>query len=147
MANIQEQVASARAGIEPALICQMPSGWAVLSIMQYLPGYCVLLPDPVVPSLNALTREQRAAYLCDMATVGDALLEVTDAFRINYAIMGNSDPALHAHIVPRYMSEPEHIRKHLPWSYPQAVMDDRPFDAGRDQDLMTKLAEAIKKRL
>ena len=54
-----------------------------------------------------------------MSTIGDALLEVTDAFRINYAIMGNSDPALHAHIVPRYMSEPEHIRKHLPWSYPQ----------------------------
>jgi diadenosine tetraphosphate (Ap4A) HIT family hydrolase len=147
MANIQQQVAAARAGTEPALICQVPSGWAVLSIMQYLPGYCVLLPDPVVPSLNALTREQRATYLCDMTTVGDALLEVTDAFRINYAIMGNSDPALHAHIVPRYMSEPEHIRNHLPWSYPQAVMDDRPFDAGRDQGLISELAEAIKKRL
>jgi diadenosine tetraphosphate (Ap4A) HIT family hydrolase len=145
--SIHSQVAAVRAGTEPALICQMPSGWAVLCNMQYLPGYCILLPDPVVPSLNALTREQRAAYLCDMSTVGDALLEVTDAFRINYAIMGNSDPVLHAHIVPRYMSEPEHIRKHLPWSYPQAVMDDRLFDATRDQDLIAKLAEAIKKRL
>jgi hypothetical protein len=54
-----------------------------------------------------------------MAAMGDALLEVTDAFRINTAVMGNSDPVLHAHIVPRYMSKPEHIRKHLPWSYPQ----------------------------
>lgn len=147
MANIQQQVTAARAGTEPALICQMPSGWAILSKMQYLSGYCLLLPDPVVPSLNTLTREKRAEYLCDMAAIGDALLDVTDAFRINYAIMGNSDPALHAHIVPRYISEPEHIRKHLPWSYPQAVMDDRPFDAGRDQELITKLAEAIKKRL
>ena len=147
MANIHEQVASVRAGIEPPLICQMPSGWAVLSIMQHLSGYCVLLPDPFVPSLNALTRDQRAACLCDMATIGDALREVTDAFHINYAIMGNSDPALHAHIVPRYMSEPEQIRKHLPWSYPQTVMDNRPFDAGCDQELKTKLAQAIKKRL
>jgi diadenosine tetraphosphate (Ap4A) HIT family hydrolase len=145
--HIHRQVAAARAGTEPALICQMPSGWAVLCNRQYLSGYCILLPDPVAPSLNALTREKRAEYLCDMSTIGDALLDVTDAFRINYAIMGNSDPALHAHIVPRYMSEPEHIRKHLPWSYPQAVMDDRLFDAERDQELIEKLAEAIKKRL
>jgi diadenosine tetraphosphate (Ap4A) HIT family hydrolase len=147
MANIRQQVASSRAGTEPALISQMPSGWVVLCNMQYLPGYCVLLPDPVVPSLNALTREKRAEYLCDMSTVGDALLEVTDAFRINYAIMGNSDPALHAHIVPRYMSEPEHIRKHLPWSYTQVFMDERLFNYERDRELMMKLAEAIKKRL
>jgi diadenosine tetraphosphate (Ap4A) HIT family hydrolase len=115
--------------------------------MQYLPGYCVLLPDPVVPSLNILTREQRASYLCDMSAIGDALLEATDAFRINYAIMGNSDPALHAHIVPRYMSEPEQIRKHLPWSYPQEFMTDRLFDYDRDQELIVKLADAIRKKL
>jgi diadenosine tetraphosphate (Ap4A) HIT family hydrolase len=144
---IHRQVASTRAGNEPALICRMPSGWAVLANMQYLPGYCILLPDPVVSSLNALTREKRAEYLCDMATIGDALLEVTDSFRINYAIMGNSDPALHAHIIPRYISEPEKIRKHLPWDYPQDVMDDRCFDAERDQELIAKLAEAIKKKL
>jgi diadenosine tetraphosphate (Ap4A) HIT family hydrolase len=147
MPKIHKQVEYARAGTEPALICQMPSGWAVLCGMQYLPGYCILLPDPVVPSLNALTREKRAEYLCDMAVIGDALLEVTDAFRINYAIMGNSDPALHAHIVPRYMGEPEKICKQLPWDYPQDVMDDRCFDADRDRVLIGKLAEAIKKRL
>jgi diadenosine tetraphosphate (Ap4A) HIT family hydrolase len=147
MANIHQQVAAARAGTEPALICQMPSGWAILSKMQYLSGYSLLLPDPVVPSLNTLTRETRAEYLCDMVAIGDALLEVTDAFRINYAIMGNSDPVLHAHIVPRYISEPEQIRKHLPWSYPQEFMDDRSFVLERDQELMTKLADAIKKRL
>jgi len=145
--NIHQQVESARAGTEPALICRMPSGWAVLCNMQYLPGYCVLLPDPVVPGLNTLTREQRAAYLCDMSAVGDALLEATDAFRINYAIMGNSDPALHAHIVPRYMSEPEQIRKHLPWSYPQEFMNDRLFDYDRDLELIVKLADAIRKKL
>ena len=82
-----------------------------------------------------------------MTVIGDALLEVTDAFRINYAIMGNSDPVLHAHIVPRYMSEPEQIRTHLPWSYPQDVMDDRSFDVERDQELIEKLSKAIKKRL
>ena len=27
--------------------------------------------------------------------------------RINYAIFGNVEPALHAHVIPRYRNEPE----------------------------------------
>jgi diadenosine tetraphosphate (Ap4A) HIT family hydrolase len=70
-----------------------------------------------------LDRLQRAEYLGDMALVGDALLEVTGAYRINYGIMGNSDPFRHAHIVPRYSAEPENLRNGLPWSYPKKLMD------------------------
>lgn len=145
--SVAKQVESARAGVEPALICQVPSGWVVLCTMQYLRGYCILLPDPVVPSLNDLTQEQRASYLCDMSTVGDALLAVTGAHRINYAIMGNSDQVLHSHIVPRYLTEPDEFRLSTPWSYPQEVMDNTLFNYGRDRDLMLKINNAIRKRL
>jgi diadenosine tetraphosphate (Ap4A) HIT family hydrolase len=145
MTTIQERVEMARAGTNPTVICRMPSGWAVLCDMQHLPGYSILLPDPVVGSINDLDREQRAAYLCDMVTIGDALLEVTGAFRINYAILGNTDPALHAHIVPRYLTEPDEIRKGPPWLYPKEVLDTRLFDRTRDQELMARIAEAIKK--
>lgn len=145
--SVAKQVESARAGVEPALICQVPSGWVVLCTMQYLRGYCILLPDPVVPSLNDLTHEQRASYLCDMSTVGDALLAVTGAHRINYAIMGNSDQVLHSHIVPRYLTEPDEFRLNTPWSYPQEIMDNTLFNYGRDRDLMLKINDAIRKRL
>ena len=145
--SVSQQVEAARAGLEPAVICQVPSGWVVLCTMQYLSGYCILLPDPVVRSLNDLTRQQREMYLCDMSTVGDALLEVTGAYRINYAIMGNSDQALHAHIVPRYLTEPDEFRCNTPWSYPQEVKDGTLFDLDRDNDLMLKLCDAIQKRL
>jgi len=147
MASTSEQVVSARLGANPAIICRVPSGWVGMCAMQYLPGYSILMPDPVAPSLNALTREQRAAYLCDMALIGDALLEVTGAYRINYAIMGNSDAVLHAHIVPRFTHEPEQYRKNGPWSYPQEVIDAMPFDAERDRELMERLAAAIGQRL
>jgi hypothetical protein len=70
--TIIERVNEARAGTNPALICQVSSGWVVLCDMQFLRGYCILLPDPVVQSLNNLNRLQRAEYLCDMAMVGDA---------------------------------------------------------------------------
>ena len=145
--TIQERVDAARAGRNPALICRVPSGWVVLCDMQFLRGYCILLADPVVHSLNDLNRIQRAEYLCDMALVGDALIEATGAYRVNYAIAGNSDPYLHAHIVPRYMTEPESMRKGLPWSYPKSIIDENPFDYERDQGLIQQLNQSIKKRL
>jgi diadenosine tetraphosphate (Ap4A) HIT family hydrolase len=145
--TIIHDVETARTGNNPAVICRMPSGWAVLCNMQYLKGYTILLPDPVVPSINNLGRPEQAAFLCDMVTVGDALMEVTGAYRINYFLGGNSDPYLHSHIVPRYMSEPEEIRRGGPWSYPKELMDANLLDARRDKELMAHLAEAIKKRL
>jgi diadenosine tetraphosphate (Ap4A) HIT family hydrolase len=145
--TIHQRVAAARAGTNPTVICRVPSGWVVLCDLQYLQGYAILLPDPVVESLNALNRAQRAEYLCDMALVGDALLEVTGAYRINYAIFGNTDPALHAHIVPRFMTEADEYRKGPPWSYPKEVVDARMFDYERDKELIQRLAVAIQKRL
>ncbi|MGB8327969.1 MAG: hypothetical protein WCE48_10365, partial [Steroidobacteraceae bacterium] len=71
----------------------------------------------VVPTLNALGAEQRVQFLLDMARLGDAILRSTDATRINYAIYGNVEPALHAHVIPRYASEPEALRCAHPWAY------------------------------
>jgi diadenosine tetraphosphate (Ap4A) HIT family hydrolase len=56
-------------------------------------------------------------FLSDMSRLGDALLKVTRAVRINYAIFGNQDPALHAHVIPRYAEEPEPLRSAQPWAY------------------------------
>lgn len=83
---------------------------------QVLPGYCLLLPDPVVPHLNALPPALRAQFLADMALIGDVLLAVTGGLRINYAIFGNVEPALHAHIFPRSAAEPEPLRTAQPWA-------------------------------
>ena len=137
----------AHAGTNPSVICRVPSGWATLCDMQFLRGYIIHLADPTVASLNELSQEQRSIYLRDMALIGEALLEVTGAFRINYAILGNSDAYLHAHFIPRYMTEPEEFRKGTPWSYPKEVMDGTPFDYERDKNLIAQLAEAIKARL
>jgi diadenosine tetraphosphate (Ap4A) HIT family hydrolase len=145
--SIPERIAAARLGTNPAVICRVPSGWVVMCDMQYLRGYTILLADPVVASINELARAQRAEYLCEMALVGDALLEVTGAYRINYCILGNTDSYLHAHIIPRFLSEPENFRKGLPWSYPKELLDAAAFDPGRDKELMQKISAAIQKRL
>ncbi len=99
------------------MVAKLRSGWVVMGERQVLPGYCLLLPDPVVPHLNALTHEERGQFLSDMALVGDALLAITSALRINYALLGNVEPALHAHIFPRYADEPEVTRMAHPWAF------------------------------
>jgi diadenosine tetraphosphate (Ap4A) HIT family hydrolase len=147
MSLIERNVEACRAGTFAPLICRMPSGWAVLCDMQYLQGYTILLPDPVVPDLNALDRAARATYLLDMSVIGDALMEVTGAYRINYAILGNSEPALHAHIIPRFMDEPARYRANQPWSYPPEAIDSTPFDPVRDADLQSRLRAAILRRV
>lgn len=93
----------------------MASGWAVLGDPQITRGYCLLLPDPVVSDLNALTGDGRAQFLLDMARLGDAVLAATGAERINYEILGNVEPALHAHVIPRHADEDPALRKQPVW--------------------------------
>jgi diadenosine tetraphosphate (Ap4A) HIT family hydrolase len=140
---IHERVASARAGANPTVIGRLRSGWVVLGDSQHLRGYCLLLPDPVVPSVNHLRGSERAIFLADMVAVGDALLAVTDAIRINYEILGNSDPALHAHIFPRYTTEPEPYRSGPVWNYERGLRASVPFDGERDHALMREIFEAL----
>ena len=64
---IHRQVEAARRGELSRVIARMPSGWAVLGDPQITRGYCLLLPDPVVPDLNALSGDERRQFLEDMA--------------------------------------------------------------------------------
>lgn len=114
---IHRRVNEARAGRDPTVIGRCASGWAVFGHQQFVSGYCLLLPDPVVPDLNALTPENRSQFLLDMSRLGDALMRATAPMRINYAIFGNVEPALHAHVIPRYRNEPDNMRTQQPWAY------------------------------
>ena len=113
---IHRLVALCRTAQYPAMVAKMPSGWVVMGERQVFAGYCLLIPDPVVPHLNALDVAARRQFLSDMALVGDALMAATAALRINYAMFGNVEPALHAHLFPRYVDEPAATRSAQPWA-------------------------------
>lgn len=114
---IHRQVDACRRGDDPTVITRMTSGWAVMGQKQVLRGYCLLLPDPVVPHLNALAPAAREQFMADLSSLGQAVLLATNALRINYAIFGNLEPALHAHVHPRFEDEPESMRTANPWGY------------------------------
>lgn len=117
LTSIHHLVEACRRGAEPAVIARMSSGWAVMGRRQVLSGYSLLLPDPVTPHLNALSAGARTQFLADLGALGEAVLTATQALRVNYAIFGNLEPALHAHVHPRYADEPEAMRTQNPWAY------------------------------
>lgn len=143
---IHERVALAQRGQNPTVIGRMASGWAVLGDAQFPRGYSLLLPDPVVGSINALEGAARAQFLADMVAIGDALLALTDAYRINYEIQCNSDQALHAHVFARYLSEEDERRKGPVWMYPAARRAAEPFDAKLHGELQRGLAAWLGRR-
>lgn len=134
-------MARLRAGEDPTCIARLPSGWAVLGEQQFLRGYSLLLPDPVVGTLNALQGRERAQVMEDAARLGDALLAVTGALRINYAVFGNLEPALHVHVVPRFAEESREMAAAHPWAYDWNAGPE--FDSARDAGLLQALRMAL----
>jgi diadenosine tetraphosphate (Ap4A) HIT family hydrolase len=142
---IHRLVEACRNGKDPAVIARMSSGWAVMGQKQVLRGYSLLLPDPVVPHLNALTSRDRDRFLSDLGALGDAVLAATGAVRINYAIFGNLEPALHAHVHPRYADEPEAMRTGNPWSYDWSIAPAfEPVSDARLRDAIARHLQGVR---
>ena len=141
---IHERVRQCQSGEYPKAICRLSSGWVVLGDVQFLRGYCLLLPDPVVPHLNAMDEETRKNFLYEMSVLGDVVLEITGAVRINYEMLGNIEPALHAHIFPRFEDEPKELKLKPVWFYD---WDNAPvFDADHDREIMQTIAAKLEQR-
>lgn len=142
---ISGRVERLRRGEDPQLIGRMASGWAILANQQPGPitGCCMLLPDPVVVSVNDLAAADRAAFMTDLVTLGDAVLAATGAERINYLILCNQVPELHGHVVPRFAGEDPEARRLGPfeaYDFPGARRADA---EGADQPLLARLRAAL----
>ena len=141
---IHQRVRDCQQGRYPKLIARVSTGWVVMGDVQFLPGYCLLLPDPVVPDLNAMSLDARQAFLLEMSQVGDAVLAATGAIRINYEMLGNVEPALHAHIFPRRSDEPEELRLKPVWLYDWEAA--RPFSLEQDAAMMQRIKQELEER-
>ncbi|MFG0314675.1 MAG: HIT family protein [Phycisphaerales bacterium] len=137
-------------GEDPQLIAEMPSGYAILGKYQPSPitGCCMLLPKlgddgVVVPSPNDLSDEERGQFFSDLTLLGDAILEVTGAERINYLVLCNQVPELHGHCVPRFAQEEPDLRLKGPFEA-YDFGSARVADAhGEDRQLHAELRAAL----
>jgi diadenosine tetraphosphate (Ap4A) HIT family hydrolase len=99
-----------------------------------------------VQELHELRGPPRDAFLNDMVILGEAVSRATKAVKINYAMLGNTDPHLHCHVHARYGDEPEAYRRGPITGYPREMRDEprHRFDAARDRDLMKAIRDELR---
>lgn len=143
----KDRIRSALDGRNPTVLARLSSGFAVMGDVQFLPGYCLLLSDdPSADRLADLPRGRRLAFLADLDLIGEAVQTVCARHdpqftRVNYSVLGNLDPILHAHIHPRYAWEPPELLRGPVSHYPAAARMV-PLGPGHDQ-LRADLAAEI----
>jgi diadenosine tetraphosphate (Ap4A) HIT family hydrolase len=136
--TIAQRIELARQGSNPNVISRLEAGWVIGFDDQLTHGYCLLMSDPIVKTLNELDESRRLIYLRDMARVGDAILSATGAARINYETWCNKDQSLHTHIVPRYLDEPED-KRYLPVCKAYEAANARKFSPQLDELFVRKM--------
>jgi len=146
---IAQRVARARAGDDPELLARMPSGFAILGKFQpeSIRGCCMLLPDEVALSPNDLRPADRAQFFSDLVLLGDAILEVTGAERINYLVLCNQVPELHGHCIPRFSGEDPALRLQGPFEAYDFGASPIADALGADRELHGALQAALEQLL
>lgn len=147
-----DRIGAALRGENPTVLARLATGFAVIGDSQHLPGYCVFLTDnPAEDRLADLPRSRRLAFLADVDLVGEAVHRVCQRRdpqfrRVNYAVLGNLDTYLHAHIHARYNWEPAEYLNGPETSYPRSARNNPTTLLGPQHDdlrrqLVTELTE------
>ncbi len=137
--SVHDRVDALRAKKDPSFIAKLETGWVTLASRGFLTGHCVFFADPVVFGLNDLDEETRMKYWRDVCRVGDALIKVTGAYRVNYETLCNQAQALHTHIIPRQLSEPaDRRRARAAVSYPEIDLN-----VAKSTELVSALSSAL----
>ncbi|USN98307.1 MAG: hypothetical protein H6810_08990 [Phycisphaeraceae bacterium] len=152
---ITNRINRIKAGNDPQCLGRMQTGYAILSNQQPLAGCCMLLPDlpkelltdsgcgPTPAHLNDLPSAARTAFLSDVATLGDAVIAATGCERLNYLMLCNQVPVLHAHVVPRFTDEDPEKRMMDPFAAYDFAGARRADALGEDEALFARLKKAL----
>ena len=86
----------------------MSTGYAVLSKYQYkyTKGYTIFLCKQHVNELHDLDDNFKIKFLKEMSQIAEAIFKAFKPDKLNYELLGNTEPHLHWHIFPRYKNDP-----------------------------------------
>tara|TARA_Y100000310_G_C20597996_1_gene771509 strand:- start:752 stop:1189 length:438 start_codon:yes stop_codon:yes gene_type:complete len=105
------------------------------------PGRCILSLFSHATELIKLDPDHLSEFMWDVQAAGKAVQEATGADRINYAILGNAEPHVHCHIIPRVF-EDDPNPKSTPWS-----RDDKAWEMSQErcQEIMKNIRSHLRR--
>ncbi len=69
-------------------------------------GWCILSFSPSdATSIDVLSEDEYTAFMRDLRATSSALRQVLNPDHMNYELLGNSNPHLHWHVIPRYKND------------------------------------------
>lgn len=95
------------------------------------PGRCILKLNLHYEALEDIPNLLLNQYMADVKEAVNLIKQVTGSLRVNIAILGNTVPHVHAHLIPRYPENEQYPGK-SPWN---------------DQRLLFPLPELVKQDL
>jgi|SRR3990167_2051242 len=126
-------------------VYELKTGYVVIGDNQFYKGYTLFICKKHNTELNQLTHSFALNFLKDMMLVSDAVWDAFKPSKLNYELLGNSEPHLHWHIIPRYKNDPN--RTSPIWGQEGNKLDKFKPSADQLKKIKNKLKkELIKKR-
>jgi diadenosine tetraphosphate (Ap4A) HIT family hydrolase len=107
-------------GTNPYFVIEMETGHVVISDHQQFGGYTLFLLKDHITELHFIPGKKRLKHLEEMGIVYEAVYNVFKPDKMNAELLGNGEPHIHWHIIPRYKDDP--IRKWPIWILPRKIL-------------------------
>lgn len=103
------------------------------------PGRCVVILHQHATELFDLSLPVRHAFADDVSMAARAIKLAVNAFKMNYEILGNADPHVHCHLIPRQLDEPK--SKVPAWLHPEA---QAALAAGKAEEIKQRIMTLLR---
>ena len=89
----------------PYFVKELETGYVVLGDFQFFHGYSLFLCKQHVSELHFLEPIFKMKFLEEMSIVANAVYNWVNPLKLNYEMLGNSEPHLHWHFFPRHKDD------------------------------------------
>jgi len=99
-------------------IAELKSCYVILGDQQFYRGYCVLFARLHATELYLMPAGAARLLFDEMRLVAEAIAAAVKPWKMNYECLGNAEPHVHWHLLPRY--ETDEMRRAPIWLRPES---------------------------
>ncbi len=138
-----EEIVKTKKGKNEYFVMELETGYVFMSWYQYFEGYTIFAFKNHFSELHQLDNNLKNKFLCEMSLVAEAVNRAFKPKKINYAMLGNTDPHMHWHLIPRYSNDPK--PKDTIWNIPEKIWASEKQKP--TQEKLNELKRRLKKEL
>jgi diadenosine tetraphosphate (Ap4A) HIT family hydrolase len=101
-------------------VAELSSCYVILGDQQFYRGYCVLLAKLHATELYLMPPDAARLLSSEMRLVAEAIAALVKPWKMNYECLGNSEPHVHWHLLPRQETEADEMRRGPIWLRPES---------------------------